>query len=67
MTGVVLEGGRHLEADAVVVAANFESTYLLRGLGVRLPLAPIKAYSLHIHDDQLPAQVHSASARDRTR
>lgn len=57
VTAVLLEDGGALEADTVVVAANFESVFLLRDVGVPLPLAPIKAYSVHIADDDLSAQL----------
>jgi D-amino-acid dehydrogenase len=33
-------------ADAVVVAAGVDSARLLRGTGIRLPLCPVKGYSL---------------------
>lgn len=35
-----------IEADAIVVAAGCRSTALLRRVGVRLPVAPAKGYSL---------------------
>ena len=48
VTGVMLDDGELLEADVVVLAAGFETTYLMRDLGLRLPLQAVKAYSLHI-------------------
>lgn len=45
--GVVTEGGR-LDADAVVVALGSYSPLLLKPLGIRLPVYPVKGYSLTI-------------------
>lgn len=41
-----------LRADAVVVAAGIESARITRDIGVRLPMYPVKGYSLSV---QLPA------------
>ena len=41
-------------ADAVVVAAGSFSPQLLRGLGLRLPVAPVKGYSITV---PMPARV----------
>ncbi len=55
VAGLAFEGGRfvavrtaggRIEADAVVVAAGADSAALLRGTGIRLPLYPVKGYSL---------------------
>ena len=55
VTALAVEGGRlsglqtaagPLAADAVVVAAGADSVGLLRRAGVRLPLYPVKGYSL---------------------
>ena len=55
VTGLAVEGGRlrelrtaagPLAADAVVVAAGADSAGLLRRAGLRLPLYPVKGYSL---------------------
>jgi D-amino-acid dehydrogenase len=55
VAGVVIEGGRFKEArtaagpvaaDALVVAAGADSGRLLRRTGIRLPLYPVKGYSL---------------------
>lgn len=35
-----------MAADAVVLASGFAATGLLQGLGIRLPVAPVKGYSL---------------------
>ncbi|MBV6422848.1 MAG: D-amino acid dehydrogenase [Steroidobacteraceae bacterium] len=35
-----------MPADAIVVAAGSQSAALLRGVGLRLPVAPVKGYSL---------------------
>lgn len=45
--GVVTEGGR-LDADAVVVALGSYSPLLLKPFGIRLPVYPVKGYSLTI-------------------
>jgi D-amino-acid dehydrogenase len=45
--GVVTEGGR-LDADAVVVALGSYSPLLLKPLGIKLPVYPVKGYSLTI-------------------
>lgn len=50
--GVRLQDER-LEADSVVVCAGALSPSLLRPLGVRLPIAPVKGYSLTISADEL--------------
>jgi D-amino-acid dehydrogenase len=46
VTGVETEDGRRLTADAYVVAMGSHSTALLRPLGIRLPVYPVKGYSL---------------------
>ena len=55
VTGLTIDGGRFVEArspagpiraDAVVLAAGADSDRLLRGTGVRIPLYPVKGYSL---------------------
>jgi D-amino-acid dehydrogenase len=55
VTGLVVDGGRfsaartaagEIGADALVVAAGADSGRLLGRLGVRLPLYPVKGYSL---------------------
>jgi D-amino-acid dehydrogenase len=46
-TGVVTDAGV-VAADAVVVAAGSFSTALLRPLGVRIPVYPVKGYSLTV-------------------
>ncbi len=57
VTGLRLEGGRvvaartaigDVTADAVVLAAGADSARLLRGTGVKLPLYPVKGYSLTV-------------------
>ncbi len=57
VTGLRLEGGRvvaartaigDFTADAVVLAAGADSARLLRGTGVKLPLYPVKGYSLTV-------------------
>jgi D-amino-acid dehydrogenase len=45
-----------IAADAVVLASGFAAPQLLRRLGLRLPVAPVKGYSLTLDlpEDQLP-------------
>jgi D-amino-acid dehydrogenase len=45
-----------IAADAVVLASGFAAPELLRRLGLRLPVAPVKGYSLTLDlpEDQLP-------------
>jgi D-amino-acid dehydrogenase len=45
ITGVIVDGAR-LEADAYVLAAGWSSPALARGLGLRLPINPVKGYSI---------------------
>jgi D-amino-acid dehydrogenase len=45
ITGVFVDGAR-LEADAYVLAAGWSSPALARGLGLRLPVNPVKGYSI---------------------
>lgn len=47
---VALSGGEILEADSFVLCAGCGTVSLLRKLGITLPLAAVKAYSLHISD-----------------
>jgi len=47
ITAVLTESGR-LAADAVVLAAGAEAPTLARPLGIRLPLEPVKGYSVTI-------------------
>jgi len=57
VTGIATAAGRvsslqtsagTMQADAVVVAAGSDSLRVLRGTGLRLPLYPIKGYSLSV-------------------
>jgi D-amino-acid dehydrogenase len=45
ITGVVADGAR-LKADAYVLATGWSSPALARGLGLRLPVNPVKGYSI---------------------
>jgi D-amino-acid dehydrogenase len=47
ITGVVTAGGR-LEADAYVLATGWNSPALGQGLGLRLPINPVKGYSITV-------------------
>ncbi len=44
--GCVLTNAGRIEADAFIVAAGHWSTDLLRGLGISLPVRPVKGYSI---------------------
>ena len=44
---VVIEG-EALKADAVIVAAGLDSIKLVRPLGIRLPIYPVKGYSISV-------------------
>lgn len=67
VAGIVTEGGRAagiataggaIAADAVVVAAGSYSTALLRPLGIRIPVYPVKGYSLTVPiEDEAAAPV----------
>lgn len=48
----VVSHGRRFVADRFVVAAGSYSTTLLRRLGVRLPVRPVKGYSVTVECDQ---------------
>lgn len=52
-------GGRQIETDAVVVAAGAGSIRLLRGIGIGLPMYPVKVYSASapIQEYELAPQV----------
>ena len=45
---VAAEGAHEATPDAVVIAAGVSSALLLRGLGTRLPLYPVKGYSASV-------------------
>jgi len=45
-TVIALMAGGAIEADAYVVASGIESRALLRGVGIDVPLYPLKGYSL---------------------
>lgn len=55
-----------IQADQFVVAAGIDSVQLLRPLGIRLPLAPLKGYSLSIPTDQAGMRL-STSVTDYAR
>ena len=46
--GVELEEGEILKADTVIVAASAYSPKIVRPLGIRVPIYPVKGYSLTI-------------------
>ncbi len=41
----ILIESRHVDADAVVIAAGADSGRLLKGMGIHLPMYPVKVYS----------------------
>lgn len=43
---VLTSTGRRIEADRIILCAGTESVRLARGLGVRLPILPMKGYSI---------------------
>lgn len=45
-TGVELTGGERLEADSCVIANGAYATPFLRPLGVKLPIVPLRGYTL---------------------
>ena len=53
VVAVQMEDKATMVADNYVVCAGYNSLGLLRNLGLKIPLLPIKAYSLHIN--QCPA------------
>ncbi len=52
-------GGRSVDADAVVIAAGADSARLLKGIGLSLPMYPVKVYSAStpIQEYELAPQV----------
>ncbi|MFC5522938.1 D-amino acid dehydrogenase [Polaromonas jejuensis] len=59
ITGVDIGVGERLEADAYVVALGSQAPSLLRPLGLRLPVYPLKGYSITVPivDDALAPHV----------
>ena len=53
VVGVRLQNDELLDADAVVVAAGCNSPALVRPLGLRLPIYPVKGYSATLELEQL--------------
>lgn len=48
IVGGVMANGQHVPADAIVVALGSYTPYLLRPLGIGLPIYPAKGYSITI-------------------
>ncbi len=46
VTGIRLQDGEQVSADAYVMALGSYSPLLLRGLGIRIPVYPLKGYSI---------------------
>lgn len=44
---VVLDGGKEIEVDKLVIAAGYRSKELAAKLGWSLPLWPVKGYSIN--------------------
>jgi len=44
----VQDGEMVIKGDKYIVCAGYDSNRLLKSIGLRCPLVPIKAYSLHI-------------------
>lgn len=66
--GVDLLGGERLHTEAVVLAAGSQSTDLLASLGVRLPVYPLKGYSITLpgRDDAVMPRVSITDVRRKT-
>merc|ERR1719188_746440 len=61
---VILDSGQRVDADCVVVCAGYETCYLLSRLGISLPMAPVKAYSLHIKGTESTPKIKYATHLD---
>ncbi|MED5622296.1 D-amino acid dehydrogenase [Ideonella sp. BN130291] len=69
VTGLRLESGEELPAgDAVVLASGSDAPVLARPLGVKLPLYPVKGYSitLPVVDERLAPRVSVTDLRRKT-
>lgn len=44
--GVVMASGKEVDCETLIVAAGCHSATLLRGVGMRLPVRPVKGYSV---------------------
>jgi len=64
VNAVTLSNGQRLVADSFVLCAGYETCYLLQNVGVHLPLAPVKAYSLHIKDAAIAPDLKYAAHLD---
>ena len=58
---LILDDGASIEAKHVVLCAGYETCYLLRSLGIGVPLAPVKAYSLHIRNAAVASRLKYAT------
>ncbi|MBS1067713.1 FAD-dependent oxidoreductase [Gluconobacter cerinus] len=61
-TCMLIVGGRHLEADQIVLAAGLNSRKLAAPLGIHLPLYGLKGYSLTLRPS--PEMLPSVSVTD---
>jgi len=64
VNAVTLTNGQCLDADCFVMCAGYETCYLLQNVGVQVPLAPVKAYSLHIKDSVIAPELKYAAHLD---
>ena len=58
---ITLQNGQRIEADDFVMAAGYQSVVVLKGLGIKLPLAAVKAYSLHISNAAVAEKIQYAT------
>jgi D-amino-acid dehydrogenase len=63
-TGVRLEQGAKIEADAYVVCLGSYSPLMLAPLGVRIPVYPLKGYSITLNLGEAAAQAPRVSLND---
>lgn len=57
----------HIEADHYVLALGAQSSLMARALGVRLPIYPLKGYSITVELDQAASAAPSVSVTDSAR
>ncbi len=41
-----MDNGSTLSADEYIITAGYESIFLLKNIGIRVPLYPLKGYSI---------------------
>ena len=67
VTGVRLEGGARVEADAYVVCLGSYSPLVVAPLGVRIPVYPLKGYSITLNLGGAAAEAPSVSLNDEAK